>query len=268
MDLIPEYLNYIELNKLFSKNSLRFYKCDLLDFESYCSQNLDSFEIQNLNTKIINDFIEKLKQKGNSVASINRKLTALHGFWIWLRNSEIVSKDPFLQIKRQAQYRNSKAKYLNLEQIQKILDHPEHSLKTKLILELIYATGIRVAELLNLTLDDIDLKNRIFTIARYGRFKERAIPFNQKLHNYIVEYIKVNSLKSNSRLLLNRWGESVSAREIFRILREAAKASGLEIKLSPSILRNSFLKHMSDNGAHEFLLRDLTGQKISKDKLS
>lgn len=142
-----------------------------------------------------------------------------------------------------------------------LLDCPEHDLKTRMVLELIYATGIRVGEITKLTITDIDIESQLITIPRSIKFKERVIPFNQLLAGYIKEYIADHQLPADSKLLLNKFREPVSEREVFRLIREAAHNVGIKKHVSPSILRNSFLKHMKENGAHDTLLRDITGQK-------
>ena len=262
MELLGEYINYIEENKIFSFNSLRLYRRDLMDFYNFCVNKLDvNFALTNLNSEILNRFRSYIEEQGKSTAAVNRKLTAMHGFWIWLRDKGLVSRDPFTQIQRDSQFRNKTCTFLSEEEIVILLDYEEHDLKSKIVLELIYATGIRVGELVKLTITDIDLESQLITIPRSNKFKERVIPFNQLLASYIQEHIKNNNLSENSKLILNRRGEGVSEREIFRLIRDAAKKSGLTKRVSPSILRNSFLKHMKENGAHETLLRDLTGQK-------
>lgn len=262
LNYIAEYLDHLEFGKILSFNSLRLYRRDLLDFEAFCIYHAgEGFDLKKLDAELLNKFAKQIEDQGRSVATVNRKLTAIHGFWIWMRDKGLVSRDPFTQINRSAQFRNKVPAVLSEDEIILLLDFPEHDLKTKMLLELIYATGIRVGELTKLTITDIDLDSQLITIARSGRFKERVIPFNQLLAEYIAHHIKTEELKAESKLLLNRNGDPVSEREVFRLIREAAQAAGLKKRISPSILRNSFLKHMKENGAHETLLRDITGQK-------
>lgn len=262
LKLIAEYIGELESKQALSFNSLRLYKRDLLDFENFCIANYSlAFDLVKLDAQILNKFAENIEKQGRSAATVNRKLTAIRGFWVWMRDKGLVSRDPFTQINRDPQFRNKIPRSLTEDEIVMLLDFPEHDLKTKMVLELIYATGIRVGEITKLTIVDIDLENQLITIPRSSRFKERVIPFNQLLAAYIAEHIIQASLKPESKLLLNRLAEPVSEREIFRIIRDAAKAAGINKKISPSILRNSFLKHMKENGAHDTLLRDITGQK-------
>ena len=262
LNYIAEYLDHLDANNILSFNSLRLYKRDLLDFESFCIvKYTESFDLRELRAEILNKFAKQIEDERRSAATVNRKLTAIHGFWIWMREKNLVSRDPFTQINRAPQFRNKAPSTLTEEEIIMLLDFPEHDLKTKMLLELIYATGIRVGELTQLTIADLDVENQLITIPRSTRSKERVIPFNQLLAEYIKEQIQNENLQTESKLFLNRIGKAVSEREVFRLIREAAKAAGLKTRVSPSILRNSFLKHMKQNGAHETLLRDITGQK-------
>ncbi len=265
MKLIEDYIKHLELNHVLSFNSLRLYKTDLNDFKETMVGNYGaSFDLLSLNEKHLNKFMNTIYALGKSAATINRKLTAVRGLWFWLREQGKVDRDPFTQIKRETQFRNKIPKCLNEDEIIMLLDNAELDLKSKIILELIYATGIRVSELVGLTVEDIDLVNNILTIPRSNNYKERTIPFNNLLCEYLSAYIKEEALEKEEKLFKNRRNTQVSEREIFRLIREAAQKSGLNKKVSPSIIRNSFLKHMKENGAHETLLKDLTGQKTVK----
>ncbi len=262
MKLLEDYINHLELKQVLSFNSLRLYKTDIKDFSEFIIANYGlDFDLLSLNEKQLNKFMTVLASLGKTAATINRKLTAVRGFWFWLKEQKLVDRDPFTQIKRDSQYRNKTAKTLSEDEIVLLLDCDGLDLKSKIILELIYATGIRVGELVKLTLDDIDLSSNTLTIVRSAKYKERTIPFNQLLAEYLTVFIKENELEQNDKLFKNRRNEQVSEREIFRLIREAAAQAGIKKTVSPSIIRNSFLKHMKENGAHETLLRDLTGQK-------
>lgn len=259
--VISEYLGDLLARKVYSHNTLRLYKRDLVDFDSFCKEEYPNIDIRELAEKHLNKFRTWLKNKGGSTAAINRKFTALHGLWIWLRETKQVERDPFTQIVRESQFRNEKASYLSQEEITKLLDCPDLDLRTKLILELMYATGIRIGELSQLTLTDIDIENQLLTIPRKARKKERVIPFNKLVQGYLNEYIEENELEADHKLLFTRKGYSMSEREIFRLIREAAKKAGISKKVSPSIIRNSFIYHLKENGAHDVFIRDLAGQK-------
>lgn len=261
MQEIAEYLDYLENKKQLSFNSLRLYKRDLLDFDQFWKQNYANAYFQDLNGEQLDKFRIWVLNEGKSTAAVNRKLTALKGLWSWLRESGQVERDPFTQIVRESQYRNDKASHLSLGQINQLLDCPDHDARTKMILELMYATGVRIGELTQLTISDIDLDNQVITIARKGRFKERVIPFSNLCKHYLEQHIEERGLTDDNKLLLTRKGDPLSEREVFRLIRDAAKRAELNVHVSPSIIRNSFVKHLLDNGAHEVLVKDLSGQK-------
>jgi site-specific recombinase XerD len=261
MDSIVEYLNYLEINRSLTFNSLRLYKRDLLDFHTFIKKHFgNNFDIKNLIAINLDTFRQWIIKQGKSTAAVNRKLTAVHGYWIWLRDNKQVNGDPFLQLMRSSQYRNKSARHLSIEEINALLDCDEHDLRSKMILELFYATGIRIGELVALTIEDIDLENQLLTIPRSTRFKERLVPFNKLLCSYIQEYIALHNLMLENTLLQSKQGERLSEREIFRLVQEAGNRVGIN-DLSPSIIRNSFIHHMKDKGAYPALLRDLTGQR-------
>jgi site-specific recombinase XerD len=266
VEIIAEYLNYLEQERKLSFNSLRLYKCDLLAFDEFIKLELknENYQIKELDADILRQFKSWVERKGKSIATVNRKLTALHGMWTWLRQAGEVERDPFTQIEREGQYRNQTPATLSEEEMQQLLDFPEHNLRTKIILEIIYATGIRVGELILLTLVDIDMDSQLITIARSAKYKERVVPFNKVLKGYLEAYITEHGLETNHKLLFaggSPSGEEVSEREVFRLIRHAAARAGLMKKVSPSVIRNSFIRHMKQRGAFKVLLRDLTGQK-------
>ncbi len=261
MQLIAEYINYLETEGGLSFNSLRLYKRDLLDFDSFWTSDYPEIEFKDLTGQHLDKFRIWVLNQGKTTAAVNRKLTALRGMWKWLRVKGEVERDPFTQIIRESQFRNKKSKFMTKEQIEVLLDYPEFEIRTKMVLELMYATGLRIGELTQVTLTDIDMENQLLTIPRKGRAKERVVPFNNLTKEYLEKYIEENALTENNRLLFSKRGDSLSEREVFRLIREAAQKAGLEMELSPSVIRNSFIKHMLENGAHEVLIKDLTGQK-------
>jgi integrase/recombinase XerD len=265
MDLIVEYINSLEINKALSFNTLRLYRRDLLDFDKFLEEKFyssgNAFQIADLSPKIIEKYIKWLETRSNSTAGVNRKLTALHGFWLWLEEGSLVSRDPFTQITRASQFRNTEQNYLKPEEVERLLNPELHDLKTCIMLELIYGTGIRVSELVSLTLADIDLDAQLVSIPGSSRFRERVVPFNALLKEYLMKHIEKEDLKTNQSLFRNRFGEKISEREVFRRVREAKKKAGINSKVNPSVIRNSFLKHLKERGAYKRFLQDITGQK-------
>jgi site-specific recombinase XerD len=130
VEIIAEYLNYLEQERKLSFNSLRLYKCDLLAFDEFIKLELknENYQIKELDADILRQFKSWVERKGKSIATVNRKLTALHGMWTWLRQAGEVERDPFTQIEREGQYRNQTPATLSEEEMQQLLDFPEHNL--------------------------------------------------------------------------------------------------------------------------------------------
>jgi len=276
MQVVAEFLDYLENFSGLSYNTLRLYKRDLIDFSNFVRANLgEDFKITGLNADNLEYFSQEIRKSGASTAAVNRKLTAVHKMWNWLKENSLVSRDPFTQIVRDTQYRNKKAEILSEEEVDLLLskvkneagenaaddenaeieDCEQSDLRTDLILELLYSCGLRVNELLALTIDDISFAEEIIFINRSSASKSRLVPMIDSVKLLLEKYINDNHLKSADRLF------NISAREVYRTIQAKAEAAGIKKKISASILRNSFIKHMKTRGAHQVFLQDIMGQK-------
>ena len=271
MQTVVEFLDYLENFGGLSYNTLRLYKRDLIDFSNFIRINFgDDFKIIDLNADNLESFSNEVRKTGVSTAAVNRKLTAVHKMWNWLKENSLVSRDPFTQIVRDTQYRNKKAEILSEEDVDLLLSKVhdgrnaeiedceqslEVDLRTDLLLELLYSCGLRVNELLALTIEDISFTEDIIFINRSSASKSRLVPMIDSVKLLLEKYIRDNNLKLIDRLF------SISAREVYRTIQAKAELAGIEKKISASILRNSFIKHMKARGAHQVFLQDIMGQK-------
>jgi site-specific recombinase XerD len=271
MQVVVEFLDYLENFSGLSYNTLRLYKRDLIDFSNFVRANLgEDFKIIDLNADNLEYFSQEIRKSGASTAAVNRKLTAVHKMWNWLRENSLVSRDPFTQIVRDTQYRNKKAEILSEEEVDLLLSkvrneagenaeiedcEHSHEGRTALLLELLYSCGLRVNELLALTIEDISFAEEIIFINRSSVSKSRLVPMIDSVKLLLEKYISDNNLKSVDSLF------NISAREVYRTIQAKAEAAGIEKKISASILRNSFIKHMKTRGAHQVFLQDIMGQK-------
>ena len=271
MQVVVEFLDYLENFSGLSYNTLRLYKRDLIDFSNFVRANLgEDFKIIDLSADNLEYFSQEIRKSGASTAAVNRKLTAVHKMWNWLRENSLVSRDPFTQIVRDTQYRNKKAEILSEEEVDLLLSkvrneagenaeiedyEHSHEGRTALLLELLYSCGLRVNELLALTIEDISFAEEIIFINCSSTSKSRLVPMIDSVKLLLEKYISDNNLKSVDRLF------NISAREVYRTIQAKAEAAGIEKKISASILRNSFIKHMKTRGAHQVFLQDMMGQK-------
>ena len=256
MQVLLEFLEYLENCYGLAYNSLRLYKRDLFDFDKFIQEQAEqNFKIENLSKENLEEFSEYIRKQGSSTATVNRKLSALKKFWDWLREQGRAERDPFSQIFRSSQFRNNSFEYLSEEEVNSLLDCENCDLETKLILELLYSSGLRINELLNLTLDDIALEEKSIQVKNSRSNKIRLLPITDLLQTLLKTYIEEKEISSAEKLF------KISAREVYRMVQKIAKEVGINKKITASTLRNSFIKHMKERGAHKVFIQDLIGQK-------
>lgn len=262
------FINYLASEKKMAQNSLEAYKRDVLEFSELIrgKQNLSLNEASN--TEIV-AYLLKLKNDGKSAATVNRKIASLRAFYNYLTAQKIVSANPTANIKSPKIERKS-IEYLTIAEIENLLDKPDRSLKglrDRAILELLYATGIRVSEIVEMDLEDINLRMGFVTCTgEHG--KARIIPMGRPSRVAVEEYIYEarpkffkDAAKTEKALFVNYSGSRLTRQGLWKLLKEYAKLAGLEHKLTPQTLRNSFAVHMIQNGADLKSLQELLGHE-------
>lgn len=260
---IDDYLNYILLEKRLSKNTYDSYAFDLNCFNNYFKDKT----IYNINELDIVNYLGYLKEeKKLTPRSIERHLTTLRGFFKYLVKMEILNYDITKNIDN-LKIGKHLPSTLSLVEIDKLMDIKLNSpfdYRTKAMLEMMYGSGLRVSELVNLSLNDIDLYNDTILIHGKGD-KERIVPLGDFAKKYLNEYLKVrNSLiiKKNGnpdKLFLNNHGKPITRNGFNFLLGKLLKEKGIEKEVTPHTLRHSFATHMLDNGADLRTIQELLG---------
>lgn len=262
-DLIDDYLNYILLEKGLSKETKESYEFDLISFNNYFKNN----DIKNIREKDITKYLEYLsKQRNLSTRSIERHLTTLRGFYKYLAKMEKVESDITKNIDnlKLGKYLPS---VLTVQEVDKLLDiklDTPFNIRNKAMLELIYGSGLRVSELVNLTLNDFDFYSNTILINGKGS-KERIVPIGEYAKEYLNKYLNVrNELvkKRNGnpdKIFLNNHGKPITRNGFNFILKNILKEKGIEKAITPHTLRHSFATHMLDNGADLKTIQELLG---------
>ena len=262
-DYINDYLNYILLEKRLSKNTYDSYEFDLNCFNNYFKNT----KISNIKEEDIVLYLEYLKKdKKLTSRSIERHLTTLRGLFKYLVKMEVLDYDIMKNIDN-LKIGKHLPMTLSMEELDKLmnisLDNP-YNYRTKAMLELMYGSGLRVSELVNLTLNDIDLYNDTILIHGKGS-KERIVPLGDYAKEYLVEYLNVrNSLikRKNGnpdKLFLNNHGMPITRNGFNFLLNNLLKEKGIDKKITPHTLRHSFATHMLDNGADLRTIQELLG---------
>jgi integrase/recombinase XerD len=248
---INDFITYLREIKHASKNTLLSYQNDLKKLQLF-------FDTQGINsvTKItetaLNSYVLSLEKKGLSPASVSRNIAAMKAFLLYLIKHGILMGDPSERIKP-PKVQKKNPSIIEEAMVDKLLGQPDVStgkgIRDKAILELLYATGIKVSELIAMRVSDINLSGK-YIVCKERR--ERCIPFGKSAKAALQEYLKIRPGKfdkSNSDILfLNTYGEQLSRQGLWKILKSYAKPAGLE-SINPNTIRHSFAAHMIENGA-------------------
>ena len=262
-EYISDYLNYILLEKRLSNNTYESYAFDLECFSNYFKNK----DIKSIKENDVVNYLEYLKntKKLNS-RSIERHLTTLRGLFKYLVKMEVLQYDITKNIDN-LKIGKHLPQTLSLEEVELLmdikLDNP-FNYRTKAMLEVMYGSGLRVSELVNLTLNDIDLYNDTILIHGKGS-KERIVPLGDYAKTYLVKYLDIrNSLikRKNGnpdKLFLNNHGLPITRNGFNFLLNNLLKEKGIDKKVTPHTLRHSFATHMLDNGADLRTIQELLG---------
>lgn len=265
---VSGFINYLSAEKKMAKNSLEAYKRDVLEFAEVIREKHDLSLNEAGNTEVV-AYLLKLKNEGKSAATVNRKIASLRAFYNFLISSHIIRTNPTQNIKS-PKIERKEIEYLTIDEIELLLNQPDHTMKgirDRAILEILYATGIRVSEIVEADLEDLNL--RIGFIACNGAHgKARIIPLGRPARAAAEEYIYearsqlVHGHNEDEKaLFLNYNGGRFTRQGMWKLLKEYAKLAGIDNKLTPQTLRNSFAVHMIQNGADLKSLQELLGHE-------
>ena len=253
-EIISQYLEYLELEKGLSLNTIDAYRRDLYSF----AENIS--DINDIDRAQINFYIRSLKERKLAPTSIIRKIASLRGFFKWATSMNILVKNPASTLE-QPKVPQRLPKIISLKEIEEIL-HMELSEVENVIIELLYSCGLRVSELVNLKINDIDISSKYVRCFGKGS-KERIIPMGKKAIDALIEYfpirenlLKKYNLASNKLLILNS-GRFVNRQDVYNFIHKQGKF--LNKNISPHTLRHSFATHLLENGADLRVVQELLG---------
>lgn len=267
MDLeesITDFLNYCLIDKGLSDNTYLSYKNDLNMYKAFLHQkNISNPE--KISSADVIEFIEYLQKKDHDeITTVARKLTTIKNYHAHLEKEKIAPINVTLGIKR-PKLKKTIAKTLSMDDINTLLDInllTPFDYRNKAMLELVYGTGLRVSELVNLTLNNIDFTNCIIRIVGKGN-KERIIPLGEYSMYYLNLYMEKRPLleKNNlcEKLFLNNHGKGITRQGFFKILKNLLEEKHLNVEASPHTLRHSFATHLLEGGADLKSIQEMLG---------
>lgn len=263
---LDDFINYLNIEKNYSEYTIVNYKKDIIEFINYLTQE-DITKIKDITYLMLRNYLNELSRHKYSNKSISRKLSSLRTFFRYLVKEGELEQNPMYLVSNPKEEKRL-PKYLNYGEMEKILAIPDCNsplgLRNACMLELMYSTGIRVSELISITINDIDFYNRRIKIIGKGN-KERYVLFGERCLQLLKRYLKdsriiLDKKKSNS-LFLNNLGGSISTRSIQNIVNDVVKQASLKFSVSPHVLRHTFATHLLDNGADLNSVKELLGHE-------
>ena len=252
--IIAQYLEYLELEKGLSQNTIDAYRRDLSDFAK------DNDDIETVSRLKINSHIRALREQNLAPTSVIRKIASLRGFFNWAASTGIIKTNPAAAIE-QPKTPQRLPKVLSIKEVEEILKSNLTPLE-HVIAELLYSCGLRVSELVNLKITDIDLSSKYIRCFGKGS-KERIIPIGEEAKRVVKEYlpyrdilIKKFNINTKILLILDN-GKYVNRQYIYNFIRALGKK--IHKNISPHTLRHSFATHLLENGADLRAVQELLG---------
>ncbi len=256
---ISEYIEYLEIERGLAQNTLDAYYRDVFLFTEFLTENeIDSLE--KVNKTHLNLYIKKLREDNIAPTSVTRKIASLRGWFLWLCDSGYIASNPSLAI-QQPKLMRKLPKILNLTEIESLLTSELLPLE-RAMFELLYAAGLRVSELTNLQLSNVDLNTGYVRCVGKGS-KERLVPIGAKakqaLKNYYVArtYILKKHNFETKQLFLNDKGRKITRQDVYVFIKNLGKKVNKQI--SPHTIRHSFATHLLENGADLRVVQELLG---------
>ena len=265
-DYINDFIDYLVVEKGLSNNTQESYRFDLIDFSNYLNDHHIS-DLRSLSEKDITDYLAYLKDdKKLKARSIERHLTTLRMLYKYLIKNEIIENDITSNIDNLKLGRHL-PDVLTVDEVNDLLDikiNTVFDIRTKAMLEIMYSSGLRVSELVNLELSDIDTYNDTILINGKGS-KERIVPIGEYSKKYLNDYLQVRNelIKRKNgnpdKLFLNNHGMPITRNGFNFLLNNILKEKGIKKNITPHTLRHSFATHMLDNGADLRSIQELLG---------
>lgn len=283
--LVKQFLEYLKLEKHFSDYTVKSYGADLIQFGQFLGGEIGRAEgnaapgsvaagevdqrIVKCEPLTVREFLAYLYGQNYTKSTTARKLATLRSFYKFLIRRGHVSVHPLSTIRTPKQEKRL-PKCLDLEQVQKLLDAPGEgdllACRDKAMLEVLYSSGIRVSELVELEMSDLDLQEGVLRVRGKGR-KDRLTPIGSQAIKALQRYFEMRALdakcqtNTSGRVFLNKHGEELSTRSVRRKLDKYLVQAGLDPGISPHTLRHSFATHLLNNGADLRSVQELLGHQ-------
>ncbi len=257
-NLIESFISYLEVERGLSPNTLQAYRRDLCQFRNWLKK--DFFQVD---STLMGNYLATLREKGNGSSTLNRKLSVIRMFYKFLYTEGKIDHNPVEGISSPRRGRKIPS-FLSEKEVETLLEAPsvdeEYGSRDRAILEVIYGAGLRISELVNLDLTDLNLKVGWVKVLGKGS-KERIVPLGRQACRWVRIYLRKRKIEKANKLALfcNRYGKRLSRQTCWKIIKKYSQKAGITKKISPHTLRHSFATHLLSRDADLRFVQELLG---------
>lgn len=261
---IQGFITYLHNVKKKSLNTELSYKRDLSKMQDYFA-GVGIYELKDVNEDALKDYVAYLNENGFAAATVSRSVASAKAFFHYCVNEGIITNDP-TGILKAPKIEKKMPEILTMDEVTRLLEQPKgdspKEIRDKAMLELLYATGIRVTELMNLKIEDLNM-SMCYITCKSGN-KERVIPFGREAKNALVRYLgggreALVEDKTSTILFANCSGLQMSRQGFWKLIKYYAKKAGITADITPHTLRHSFAAHLVENGADLHAVQEMLG---------
>jgi len=264
------FLSYLRGARACSPHTVAAYRRDLVQFFASVSKeeefdpekHLPDLDPKSMTPMMVKGFVADLRGKGQDARSVNRKLSAVRGFFRFLISQGIVEENPTANV-RSLKQSQRQPRFLPIEEMTRLLEGAEIPARDLAVLEVLYSTGIRVSSLVMLNVEDYDRKSAMLRVSTKGR-KEQVVPLGEPAQDSLESYLAERPMpKPGEPMFLNNHGGRLTSRSVQRLVRKLGLQLGVG-RVTPHTLRHSFATHLLDAGADLRSIQELLGHKSLK----
>lgn len=261
---VDDFINYLEYERNYSNNTIIAYKNNILQLIDYLDNNKIK-DIRKVDYDTIRTYLSYIHSKYEA-KSISRMISSMRSFFKYLNSNKVITNNPMLLISN-PKVEKKLPKYLTINEVEKMLNAPDMSdtlgIRDAFILELLYVSGIRVSELVNIKLSDVETSEKKIKILGKGS-KERYVLYGSRCKDLLNKYMSVRNIflkYPNEYLILSKTGRKLNTREVRNIINRIKTKAGVDISISPHTFRHTFATHMLNEGADLRAVQELLGHE-------